>query len=72
MEPPVQIQIWLVCWSKGRRWVGRLLCGQDTDVPPILSLVLEKNDAVDQSEERIVLAAGHVFAGLMPSATLAN
>ena len=46
--------------------------GKDADEAAILALVLEENNSVDRGEERIVLAAADVPAGLVARAALAN
>src|SRR5579862_1024064 len=62
----------LVCWRRGRRCRGCLLRRQDADVAPILAFVLEKHDAVNQGEERIVFAAGDVYSWLVTRAALTD
>src|ERR1700688_1470976 len=68
----LEFEVQLVCWRSGRRGWGCLLRRQDADVAPILALVLEKHDAINQGEQRIILATRHVHAGLVFGAALAD
>src|ERR1700675_3686173 len=49
-----------------------LLWRQYTDVAAVLALVLKQHDAIDEREQRVVLAPAHIDAGLVARAPLTN
>ena len=49
-----------------------LLWRQYTDVAAVLALVLKQHDAIDEREQRVVLTAAYIYAGLVARASLAN
>jgi len=64
----------LVCRSSNwfRLCRRRLFRWKHADEAPILALVLEKHDAVDEGKEGVVLSTADVQAGLVPRAALAD
>ena len=68
----LEFEVQLVCWRSGRRCWDWLFLRQDADVAPVLALVLEKHDAINQGEQGIVLATRDVHAGFMLGASLAD